>query len=172
MTWYAPHGLQVLGSPGHGFLVWTPLAILAIAGLFILAVRGAGDARRVAWSALLMIASQAYVAGSVESWTVAGAFGQRRFVALTILLVIGLAALWSALRATPRRFAAVMIAACVWWNLALMAQFALRLMDRQRVEPMRNAYHAFVTLPRMLPGIAYRYLFDRQSFYDEHAGRQ
>ncbi len=172
MTWYAPHGLQVLGSPGHGFLVWTPLAMLAIAGLFILAVRGAGDARRVAWSALLMIASQAYVAGSVESWTVAGAFGQRRFVAVTILLVIGLAALWSALRATPRRIGAVMIAACVWWNLALMAQFALRLMDRQRVEPMRNAYHAFVTLPRMLPGIAYRYLFDRQSFYDEHAGRQ
>ena len=43
-----------------------------------------------------MVASQVYVAGSVESWTVAGAFGQRRFVNLTIILVIGLAALWTA----------------------------------------------------------------------------
>ena len=32
-----------------------------------------------------MVAVQIYVSGSVESWTVAGAFGQRRFVALTIL---------------------------------------------------------------------------------------
>ena len=37
-----------------------------------------------------MVALQVYVGGSVESWTVAGAFGQRRFVALTVLLVIGL----------------------------------------------------------------------------------
>ena len=46
-----------------------------------------------------------------------------------------------------------------------MAQFALRLMDRQRVEPVKNAYHAFVTLPRLAPTLAYRYLFDRGSFY-------
>ncbi len=171
MTWYAPHGLQVLASPAHGFFVWTPLAILAIAGLVLLALRRDSQARRVGWSALLMIASQAYIAGSVESWTVAGAFGQRRFVAVTILLVIGLSALWSALRDTPRRVVAVAAAVCVWWNLALMAQFALRLMDRQRVEPARNAYHAFVTLPRMLPTLAYRYLFDRSSFYEGRGTR-
>ena len=46
-----------------------------------------------AWRLLLMVASQVYVAGSVASWTVAGAFGQRRFVCLTVVLVIGLAAL-------------------------------------------------------------------------------
>ena len=40
-----------------------------------------------------MIAAQVYSAGSVESWTVAGAFGQRRFVAITPLLIIGFAAL-------------------------------------------------------------------------------
>jgi hypothetical protein len=166
MSWYAPHGLQVLGSPEHGFLVWTPLAVLAIAGLVILALKNDPRARAIGICALLMIAFQAYVAGSVESWTVAGAFGQRRFVAVTILLVIGLAALWTSLRPTPRRIAAVAIVVCTWWNLALMAQFALRLMDRQRMEPAHNAYHAFVTLPRMAPSLAYRYLFDRSSFYD------
>ena len=53
---------------------------------------GRRHVRRIGWCALLMVALQIYVSGSVESWTVAGAFGQRRFVALTILLTIGLAA--------------------------------------------------------------------------------
>ena len=40
-----------------------------------------------------------------------------------------------------------------------------QLMDRQRLEPARNAYDAFVTLPLMAPGLVYRYLLDRSSFY-------
>ncbi|HEX6973819.1 MAG TPA: hypothetical protein VF147_05420, partial [Vicinamibacterales bacterium] len=75
MSWHAPHALQVLGSPEHGFLVWTPLAILAIAGLAALATTKDPARRAVGICALVMIAFQAYVAGSVESWTVAGAFG-------------------------------------------------------------------------------------------------
>ena len=39
-----------------------------------------------------MVALQVYVSGAVESWTVAGAFGQRRFVSITMILVVGLAA--------------------------------------------------------------------------------
>ena len=103
MTWTAPHGLEVLFSPRHGFVFWTPLAVLAIAGLVWLAARSHGERRLVARLALLMIALQVYVGGSVESWTVAGAFGQRRFVALTVLLGIGLAALWEAVRGTAWR---------------------------------------------------------------------
>jgi hypothetical protein len=91
MSWTAPHALQVLASPEHGFVFWTPLAVLALAGLGALAWRG-GELRRVAVCLWLMVAAQVYVTGSVESWTVAGAFGQRRFVALTVLLVVGIAA--------------------------------------------------------------------------------
>ena len=50
---------------------------------------------------------------------------------------------------------------CMWWNLGLMAQFGAGLMDRQRLEPVRNAYNTFVVVPRVLPALAYRYLFDR-----------
>jgi hypothetical protein len=39
------------------------------------------------------------------------------------------------------------------------------MMDRQRLELGRNAYDAFVTLPRMAPQIAYRYFVRRDSFY-------
>jgi hypothetical protein len=166
MNWQAPHALEVLGSAEHGFFLWTPLAALALAGLVVLAVRGQTPARRIAACALLMVAVQIYVSGSVESWTVAGAFGQRRFVALTILLTIGLAALIAALTRTRwRPVLGVMMALCVWWNVALIAEFGTGLMNRQRLELRQNAYDAFVTLPRRLPALASRYFLDRNSFY-------
>ena len=175
MTWYSPHALEVLFSTGHGFLFWTPLAVVALAGLVALALRGSADARRVGWCMLLMLAAQVYVSGSVESWKVAGAFGQRRFVAITVLLVIGLGVLLRtlfsshhALRRTspPARFATgTVLALCVWWNLALTALFGTGLMDRQRLDLKRNAYDAFVTVPGMAPDLALRYLTRRDSFY-------
>lgn len=166
MNWQAPHALEVLASTEHGLLLWTPLAALAIAGLIVLAVRGPGHARRIGWCALLMVGVQIYVSGSVESWTVAGAFGQRRFVALTILLTIGLAGLVAALSRTAWRPAlGAIMAVCVWWNVALIAEFGTGLMNRQRLELRKNAYDAFVTLPQRLPTLAYRYFLDRDSFY-------
>jgi hypothetical protein len=180
MTWTAPHALDVLVSPQHGFFFWTPLAVLAVAGLTILAARpervvrhhvDPADARRIGAALLAMVACQIYVSGSVESWTVAGAFGQRRFVALTSLLVVGLAVFWRAVPSgVPRAAAGIVLAAGVWWNVALMAEFATGMMDRQRLELRRNAYDAFVTLPRMAPELAWRYLTARESFYRPPAG--
>jgi len=172
MSWTAPYALPVLLSPEHGLLFWTPLVLLGIAGLVWLAIttpatdRLGGQSRLVAWCLLLMFVAQVYVSGSVSSWTVAGAFGQRRFVGTTVLLVVGLAALFTAVRGRRTRPAALAATALsVWWNLGLMAQFGTGLMDRQRLEPARNAYNTFVVIPRMAPELAYRYLFDRASFY-------
>jgi hypothetical protein len=171
MTWTAPHALQVLFSPEHGFLFWTPLAVVAIAGLVALAARGLADntdARRIGICALVMVAVQVYVSGSVESWTVAGAFGQRRFVALTVLLVLGVATAWKlCAQASPAaRYAlALGVVFAIWWNVAMMALFGAGMMDRQRLELGRNAYDVFVTLPRIAPQIAYRYFARRDSFY-------
>jgi hypothetical protein len=166
MNWAAPHALQVLASPEHGFFIWTPLAVLGVAGLVLLAVRRDADRRRIGACMLLMVLLQVYVSGAVESWTVAGAFGQRRFVSVSMLLVVGLAALRQAFRArTSRTLLNVAIMLCVWWNVALMAAFGTKLMDRQRLEPRRNAYDAFVTLPRMAPDLVRRYLVHRSSFY-------
>ena len=53
----------------------------------------------------------------------------------------------------------------VWWNVGLMLQFGSGLMDRQRLEPGRIAYNNFVVVPRLLPALAYRYVFARESFY-------
>ena len=173
MKWYAPHALEVLFSPEHGYFIWTPLAMLALVGL-AMALRGGRGAAippeggrdvgtRVFLLLLMMFLLNVFISGSVDSWTVAGGFGQRRFVALTTVLVIGISALLARTRA--RKVWTAAIVACVYWNLALTAEFATELMDRQKLEPARNAYVAFVVLPRMAPSLAYRYLFDRQSFY-------
>jgi hypothetical protein len=122
--------------------------------------------RRVAICLLVMVALQVYINGAIESWMVAGAFGQRRFVGLTLILVLGLAALLNWLdRVALRRVALAAMVLAAWWNIALIVQFGTGLMDRQRLTPGTNLYNAFVVVPREIPRIVYRYLFDRSSFY-------
>ena len=186
LNWFAPHAGGVVASPEHGLVFWTPLALFAIVGL------AAGTAGRLGWAAqptltrrresastawialclLLAFASQVYVAGSVESWTVAGAFGQRRFVGLSAVILVGLAGLWPMAHyrgdrgaARTRMAVVALLVVGTWWNLGLMAQFGGGLMDRQRLTLADHAYHTFVTVPRRLPELVYRYVFARHSFY-------
>ncbi len=166
MAWTSPHALQVLASPENGLLFWTPLVLLCLAGLLLLATDRAPAHRRAIACMLAMFAAQAYISGSVQSWRVAGAFGQRRFVGVTVLLVIGLATILVRARSkASRALVAVLLAACTWWNVALIVQFATGQMDRQRLTLGANAYNTFVVVPRELPRIVYRYAFDRKSFY-------
>jgi hypothetical protein len=181
MTWTAPHFLGVVLSPEHGLLFWTPLALLAVAGLAVLA---RSDASRIGICALAMVLGQIYIAGSVESWTVAGAFGQRRFVSLSVLLVLGLAALIHRASERPADSRAgtgraghlilwTALAFCAWWNIGLIAQFGSGTMNRQRLELSRNAHYTFVVFPQRLPELARRYFLERESFYkSRHAPAQ
>lgn len=167
MSWSSPHALEVLFSTDHGWFAWTPLALLGLAGLVLMAA-GRSRATRpdAAWvgvCALVAVALQVYINGAVESWTVAGAFGQRRFVELTPLLVLGLSALLTVGAATRGLWLAV--ACCVWWNLGLLLQFGTHRMDRQRLTLRDNAWVTFVELPREAPALVWRYLTDRGSFY-------
>jgi hypothetical protein len=168
MSWLSPHFFDVLLSPFHGWFAWTPLAVIALAGLVVLASgRTRATHQDAAWlgvCALVMVLLQVYINGAVESWTVAGAFGQRRFVELTPLLVLGLATVLTIVR--PRRWLAwVVVALCVWWNAGLLLQFGTHRMDRQRLTLSDNAWVTFVELPREAPSLAWRYLTDRGSFY-------
>ena len=192
MIWTSPHAWGVLFSPEHGLFAWTPLALLAIAGLVLLALGAgageppaspksttretgqrtkAGEARWIGALALLMFAAQIYITGAVDSWTLAGALGQRRFVALTPILTLGLAAVLAAVAVSGHRLGRALIASAVvlavWWNVGLMAQFGLHRMDRQRLTLRENAWNTFVVLPLEAPSIVMRYFTDRASFYNQ-----
>ncbi len=181
MYWNSPHAFEILTSPEHGFFLWTPLAVLALGGLVMCCVRlwkrpsadperRTPSARALAAALATMLVAQVYLLGALDSWTSAGAFGQRRFVGATVLFVIGLTALFDAVRSKPVQIVGgMLVVLMVWWNLALMSAFGTGLMDRQRLELRRNAYDVFVTVPAMTPELVYRYLFDRTSFYRSRA---
>jgi hypothetical protein len=163
-------------------LFWTPLALPALVGLVWLAMRRgplvAGetpppDRRRIAMICIVMVMTQIYIGGALDTWAGAGSFGQRRLVGLTVFLVLGLTTTLVVVRHRWMKFATwSLIVLAVWWNLGLMAQFGTRLMNRQRLDPPLNAYHNFVTIPRRLPELFSRYLFDRSSFYQRDTSTQ
>jgi len=163
MSWASPHFLDVLFDPAHGLFLWSPLLAVAAAGLLVEAWR-----RREARATVLLLALllQVWINGAVLSWHQAGAFGSRRFVASSALFAFGLAALLQALEAR-RAWLAAFLALCVWWNISLMVQFGLKLMDRQRLEWPEVAINQFTEVPRRLGRTALLFFTDRERLLRE-----
>ena len=164
MSWPSPHLLEVLFDPGHGLFAWSPLLLVAAAGLALLVWR-----RRDAASVLLALALvlQVWINGAVESWTQAGAFGSRRFVCSTPVFAWGLAAILAALPARRLRLASLALVFCAAWNAGLMVQFGLKLMDRQRLEWPRVAVNQVSEVPRHLARAAWLFFTDRERLVKE-----
>jgi hypothetical protein len=165
MTYSSPHFFAVLLDPGHGLFVWAPVLLVAVVALTALALRR----RDVAAGALLLaLLLQAWINGSVESWTQAGAFGSRRFVGATVVFAWGLATAVAAVReragSLPPATALVLL---VWWNVSLMVQFGLRLMDRQRLEWPRVALNQVTEVPPRAARAAWLFLTDREQLVRE-----
>jgi hypothetical protein len=165
MTYWSPHFVEVLLDPGHGLFVWAPLLLAATAALVLAATRGRDV---VALALLVALVLQAWINGSVESWSQAGAFGSRRFVGATLVFAWGLALVVGALRrrAGPVTAAAT-LALFVWWNVSLMVQFGLRLMDRQRLEWPRVAVNQVTAVPARAARTGWLFLTDRDLLRQE-----
>jgi hypothetical protein len=165
MHFTSPFLLHVLFDPEHGLFAWSPVLLVAVVALVVSWLRRR-DAR-LAWL-LAGFLAQAWISGSVASWTQAGAFGSRRFIGTTFVFVFGLAALLSALLATKRRWLALAFAGvAVWWNLSLMVQFGLKLMDRQKLEWPRVAVSQFTAVPPRLAHVGVLFFTDRERLVRE-----
>lgn len=127
MDFASPHFFDVLVNPGHGLLAWTPILVIALFGL----IRALPRLGRVGVFVGLAFLAQAYINGAVLSWHQAGAFGSRRFVDSSVLLGFGFA--FGLMAFTPKTQKAV-VAFAIWWNLSLMLQFGLKLMNRQQLD--------------------------------------
>jgi hypothetical protein len=185
MSWSSPHLLEVLFDPGHGLFAWSPLLLVAAAGFVYLVVRSRGMNPRSLFEAggtlrspqtpqrqtvallALALLLQVWINGAVESWTQAGAFGSRRFVSSTPIFAWGLAALLATVPARRERLAAACVAVFVWWNVGLMVQFGLKLMDRQRLEWPRVAVNQVVAVPRHLGRTAWLFFTNREQLVRE-----
>lgn len=158
MEWLSPHFFQVLFSPEHGLFFWSPILLLCLAfGLvFLKREREAGLAL------LLGFLSQVYLCGAVDSWTQAGAFGSRRFVGATAIFVVWGAAAFAALEPRIKRSGVVALASVLMlWNVSLMMQFGLGIMNRDRLEWRQIARNQVDEVPSKFLHVLERYLVAR-----------
>lgn len=154
------HLPSVLLSPQRGLLTWHPVWLLAIGGAILFARRHP----RVGWPLLAVFAAELLVFGSVSNWSGGMAFGQRRLLVCSLLVVFGLAEL---VRRLPRRPALIGLTVLVWLNLSLLVQFATGMIPRQgEVSWSRIARNHVTEVPLRAWRIANAYLLDRRGLLD------
>lgn len=147
--WRAPHVADVLFSTDRGLFVWTPVALLCIAGIWWLMKK----ARRL--TALLSIVAlmDLYVISSWSSWSGGDAFGPRFWIGQFPFLSLALAALVDYLDQTVRvrRFWLVSSAAgFIMWNFLLMLQYSLGILPPSgTVRLATMVEQQFIVLPHL-----------------------
>jgi len=124
-NWTSPVLVKVLFSADHGMFIWTPVLILAAAGLPLLikrdALLGAG--------ALLTFLAYYYFIASYPDWDGISSFGNRFFISLTPIFILGLAALLSScstwLGKASRAVAVVcpVLVLLIVWNVGFIFQW-------------------------------------------------
>ena len=163
MYWFSPHFFEVLFSLQHGLFFWTPMLLLFLFGglLFF---------RQHHISGLVLLIgflSQIYLSGAVDSWTQAGAFGARRFVGTGVIFVVWGAFFMYVLRARLRMWGlACLTSLFIFWNVSLMVQFGLGLMDRQRLIWREVMHNHFYEVPTRLFSVFGRVLVDADSLVE------
>lgn len=164
MHYWSPHFFDVLFDPAHSLFFWSPVLLVATAGL----VWAAGAKERPYALALAALLVQVWICGSIQSWSQNGAFGMRRFLSATPCFALGLAPLAArALERGARRALMAAVAFFAWWNVSLMVQFGLRLMDRQKLEWPKVAVQQVTEVPKRLGRAAFLFFTDRERLVRE-----
>jgi len=147
--WRSPALFQVCFSSNHGLFSWTPVLILSAAGLLLLQERDRG----LAFSLLAVFAVYLYAMGCYQDWNGISSFGNRFFVSLTVVFVVGLAGffqwladVWQVRRAAILAWGGT--AALVLWNLGLIFQWGMHLIpDRGSISWREAAVNQFAVVP-------------------------
>jgi hypothetical protein len=122
MQWMNPQVWAVLFSLNHGLFSWTPAVLVAVLGLAVLVARHPF----VGWNSVAVLLTAVYINAAVVDWWAGEAFGARRFIGLTPLFALGLAAVFST-RLLVRRPQLVGVAASglIVYNLLFLVQYQL-----------------------------------------------
>jgi len=173
-AWTAPVLWKVLFSSTHGLLSWTPILIPASVGLVLLRQRD----RELAGYLIVVGLAYYYVIASYPSWDGLSSFGNRYFVSLTPLFVLGLTAAldrWGAIFARPARgwsIGALVLSAFVVWNLGFVFQWGTKMIpNRGPISWRQMAYNQVVLVPRRLGGGLTRYFSGREALM-QHLERE
>jgi hypothetical protein len=165
-AWRSPYFLAVLFSSEHGLIVWTPAIALACIGVVIFALREP----RVGGAILAaMLAFYVFIA-CYPDWAGISSFGNRFFVSLTPIFVIGLAVFFgrAARLFASERTALVTLGATaallIVWNMAFIFQWGTHLVPaRGPIVWSEMVHNQFAVVPREIASKAQGYLFHRSN---------
>jgi hypothetical protein len=168
--WSSPAFLSVLFSSNHGLLTWTPVLLFSILGLFLYWRR----VPRIGTPLIFgFLAFYVFIA-CYPDWAGISSYGNRFFVSLTSLFVLGLAVFLDRLsqffrsRKAALAATATLLAFLVLWNAGLMFQWGSHLIPaRGPVSFPEVAYNQFFVVPRQLSGNLYRYFFKRKALMEQ-----
>jgi hypothetical protein len=167
-VWKSPWLFRLLYSADHGLFSWTPILFAAVVGLYFLKRHD----RELAFYLILVFAAVLYTIGSYESWDGISSFGNRYFIALTPIYVLGLAALfdWLGSAWTERRAAIICASATVvlaLWNIGLIFQWGTHLIPSRGPISWRDAaYNQFAVVPVEASQTVRNYLTRRKQLMD------
>ena len=148
-VWTSPALFKVLFSSEHGLFSWTPILLPSVAGLFFLSKVD----RRLGLYSIAVFGVFLYAIGCYQNWHGIASFGNRFFVSLTVLFILGLAMFFDSLaRPLKVRTASILatsfITALVVWNLGLVFQWGMHLIPARGPISWRNAaYNQFAVVP-------------------------
>lgn len=157
---------QVLFSTDHGLFSWTPVLVLACAGFVFLFLRD----RRIGTLAIVSSVAFYYLISSYQNWDGISSFGNRFFVSLTPIFVLGLAALLAASerlwrsRAAAVSSAAVALTVLALWNCGLIFQWGMHLIpERGTFSWHEMASNQFRAVPEEIAGSVGHYFTARHA---------
>jgi hypothetical protein len=165
----SPHLFAALFSSEHGALVWTPILSLALIGLALFLRRNP----TIATYLLVVFAVFAYLIGGDPNWAGISSFGNRFFISLTPLYVLGMAVLFSEIakavenRRTALLLAGSLTAALIAWNLAFIFQWGTHMVPaRGPISWSRMVRNQF-TVPQRAVITVDAYLHDRKALMQQ-----
>jgi hypothetical protein len=130
MRWGDPALWSILFSDNHGLFTWTPIVVVAVAGLIPLVRRD----RLTGIAAIAILLVSWYVNAAVADWWAGEAFGARRFLSCYPIFVLGLAALFDALKLRRGAMAAV-AAVFTGYTFLLLLQYQAFMHGLRQVAP-------------------------------------
>ena len=163
--WRSPVFFQVLFSSNHGIFAWTPILIFSFIGLLLFARRTPA----VGFPFLAAVLAFYFFISCYPDWAGISSFGNRFFVSLTSLFILGLALFLDRISqffpaTRPVLLASSVILACfILWNLGFLFQWGIHLVPaRGPIDFPHMARNQFTVVPRAISSQLRAYFRGRQ----------
>jgi Dolichyl-phosphate-mannose-protein mannosyltransferase len=163
-NWTSPVLLKILFSSDHGMFSWTPVLILAAVGLPFLIKR---DALLGVGSLLTFLAFYYFIA-SYPDWDGISSFGNRFFVSLTPIFILGLTALLSSFSSWLGKTKGAVAVACpvlallIAWNVGFIFQWGTHMVPaRGEISWSTMVHNQFAEVPLRVTHSLETYLIHR-----------